>query len=250
MGPHDFSSSVVQIYGFIHKLANITLILQIKLSGMRLKETLSQRFDSEIKNIIFDLGGVLLDIDISRTVEAFRSLNIEGLSVDDIMSCRKELFFALETGDLSPEGFVAGIRECWPASEKIAEEQIWRAWGAVLLDFDLSRFELLVRLKESYRLFLLSNTNLPHRKEYLARFARQSGGRQLESYFERCYYSDEMHLRKPDPAIFREVIRQSGLAPSQTLFIDDNADNLAGARKVGLNTLHITGEIGVTDLFE
>lgn len=217
---------------------------------MRLKKAVAQRFDTEIKNIVFDLGGVLLDIDIARTLDAFRRLDIDGFSVDDIMSCRKEIFLKLETGILSPDGFIAAVREAWPASATIAESDIWQAWNAVLLDFDMSRFDLLDKLKDDYRLFLLSNTNLPHRIEYLARFAAQSGGRPFESYFERCYYSDAMHMRKPDPAIFAEVISQSGLIPSQTLFIDDNADNISGAEKAGLNGLHLTDGTKVTDLFE
>lgn len=192
----------------------------------------------------------MLDIDISRTLDAFARLNIEGFSVEDIMSCRKEIFLNLETGTLSPDGFIAAVRETWPAAAGIAESDIWQAWNAVLLDFDMSRFEMLDKLKDDYRIFLLSNTNMPHRIEYLARFAAQSGGRPLESYFERCYYSDAMHMRKPDPVIFAEVIKQSGLIPSQTLFIDDNADNIAGAEKAGLNGLHLTGGTKVTDLFE
>jgi len=215
---------------------------------MKLKKAVSQHFGSEIKNIIFDLGGVLLDIDVSRTVNAFQRLDIAGLSSDDIISCRKELFFGLETGAISPDEFISAIRESYPASGKIPESEIWRAWNAVLLDFDMSRFEVLDKLKNSYRLFLLSNTNLPHRMEYLDRFVRQSGGRRFESYFERCHYSDEMGMRKPDPAIFREVISADGLSPAHTLFIDDNADNIAGAEKAGLCGLHLTGE--VTDLFE
>ncbi len=215
---------------------------------MKLKKAVSQRFDSEIKNIIFDLGGVLLDIDVSRTVDAFRSLNIAGFSADDIISCHKEFFFNIETGAISPDEFISAVRESYPASAHIPESEIWRAWNAVLLDFDMSRFEVLDKLKNDYRLFLLSNTNLPHRTEYLDRFVRQSGGRRFESYFERCHYSDEMGMRKPDPSIFREVISADGLSPAHTLFIDDNADNITGAEKAGIFGLHLTGE--VSDLFE
>ncbi len=215
---------------------------------MKLKEAVSQRFEAEIKNLVFDLGGVLLDIDVSRTLAAFERLDIDGFSVDDIISCRKDIFFRLETGALSPEGLMAAIRETWPASRNIPDNDIWQAWNAVLLDFDMSRFDMLDRLKDNYRIFLLSNTNLPHRIEYTGRFAARSGGRPFESYFEKCYYSDEMGLRKPDPAIFREVIHRSGLVPSQTLFIDDNADNTAGAQTTGLNVFRITEGVEVTDL--
>ena len=114
---------------------------------MKLKEAVSQRFEAEIKNIVFDLGGVLLDIDVSRTLAAFERLDIDGFSVDDIISCRKDIFFRLETGALSPEGFMAAIRETWPASRNIPDNDIWQAWNAVLLDFDMSRFDILDRLK-------------------------------------------------------------------------------------------------------
>ena len=202
----------------------------------------------EIKNLIFDLGNVLMDIDIRKTLEAFRTLHIDGLQEADIHPHQKDFFLQLELGTITPDEFIEAIRRAYPDARRIDEALIWKAWDALLLDFEPRRFELLKRLAPDYRIFLLSNTNLPHRRTFLEKFKRQIGA-DFESYFEKCYYSDALKMRKPDPAIYRYVLDDAGIRAEETLFIDDNACNLPGAESVGLNTYRLTRDRHVCDLF-
>ena len=119
--------------------------------------------------------------------------------------------------------------------------------GGVLLD--VQRVELLRELGKRCPVYLLSNTNLPHRIRFRESFRERFGG-SFDELFVRCFYSDELHLRKPDPEIYRSVARQIGTPPGKLLFIDDNAANVSAARGEGWQACHLTGGITVTDLFE
>lgn len=205
---------------------------------------------SSVDTIIFDLGGVLLDIDISLTISAFEQLGISGLAKEDIHPHQKDFFLALELGTISNSQFIEKLKATYPGAASISDKTLWEAWNALLLDFDMKRFELLDSLRQQYRIYLLSNTNLPHRIHYLAGFLKQSKGREFGSYFHKCFYSDEMKLRKPDIAIYQQVIRETGLTPSRALFIDDNSCNFEGAIAAGLNCHHLTAGQTIEELFQ
>lgn len=210
-------------------------------------------FATDIRNLIFDFGGVLLDIDIQRTITAFQKLGLTDLHHEEIHPQNRGIFLELELGQLTTAEFVAQLQQCVPSGQrKPSAEELLVAWNALLLDYDWRRFELLDALRQSgYRLFLLSNTNQPHRECFVERFNRENpAGRTFESYFEECFYSDAMHLRKPDEAIYRAVLEQAGLEPGQTLFIDDNRPNTEGAERVGMRTVHLASPRTVLDLFE
>ena len=121
--------------------------------------------------------------------------------------------------------------------------------NAMLMPFDAQRVELLRELGKRCPVYLLSNTNLPHRIRFRESFRERFGG-SFDELFVRCFYSDELHLRKPDPEIYRSVARQIGTPPGKLLFIDDNAANVSAARGEGWQACHLTGGITVTDLFE
>ncbi len=210
-------------------------------------------FATDIQNLIFDFGGVLLDIDIQRTVRAFQQLGLTGLRNEEIHPHNSGIFLELELGQLTTAEFVERLQQCVPNGwRKPSAEELLAAWNALLLDYDWRRFELLDNLKRSgYRLFLLSNTNLPHRECFVERFNRENPtGRTFESYFEVCFYSDAMHLRKPDEAIYRAVLEQAEIDPAHTLFIDDNRPNTEGAERLGIRTVHLASPLTVLDLFE
>lgn len=210
---------------------------------------LKKDFPSEIKDIIFDLGGVLLDIDLQKTVDAFERLHIRGLRPEDIHPRQKRFFLDLELGLISEKDFIREIRTAYPDAARIPEEEIWAAWNALLGGFDPQRFALLRRLQPRYRLYLLSNTNLPHRLCYLQRFREQTG-EDFESFFTKCYYSDVLKMRKPDVRIYRHVIEDAGLVPGETLFIDDNACNFSGACEAGLHTFLLRKNQPLAAIFE
>ena len=128
-------------------------------------------------------------------------------------------------------------------------EEVYVQGFSSSMPFDVQRVELLRELGKRCPVYLLSNTNLPHRIRFRESFRERFGG-SFDELFVRCFYSDELHLRKPDPEIYRSVARQIGTPPGKLLFIDDNAANVSAARGEGWQACHLTGGITVTDLFE
>lgn len=218
---------------------------------MQVKPTIA----TAIRNVIFDLGGVLLDIDVRKTIEAFTRLNLVGFKARELHPDNNGIFLQLETGAITQEQFITTLQSYAkprPGEPVPTPQQILDAWNALLLEVDWSRFELLDELRQSgYRVFLLSNTNRPHREQFMTTF--RSGnptGREFEDYFDGCYYSDVMRLRKPDPAIYRAVLSDAGLTAAETLFIDDNQPNTDAAARVGIQVYHLRSPKTIFDLFE
>lgn len=212
---------------------------------MRIKSSNNQK----IKNIIFDYGNVLLDIDVKLTVKALRQLGLSEFNPNDIHPNNTDIFLDLELGNISTPEFLDYLRKMAPG-KNISDVELHYAWNMLIKPFDFSRFELLDKLREHYNIYLLTNTNLPHREYLVQKFnAENPANRDFESYFDKCFYSDAMHLRKPDIEIYKQVIEQTGIQAEQTLFIDDNAPNLEGAKLLGINTDHLVAPETVLDLF-
>lgn len=209
---------------------------------------LIDKFPDNINNIIFDFGGVIMDINIGKTINAFASLNI-GLKAEDIISSHKSFLYDLEVGNSTPEEFINIIYKEYPAASNVSDKLIWDAWNALITLYDPERIAMLERLKKEYNLYLLSNTNFPHRVKFKETYRRQFG-ENLEDLFIECFYSDEMHLRKPDPEIYNQVIKTARINPETTLFIDDNEANITSAIGVGLQGYYLAGKEKITDLFE
>ncbi len=189
-----------------------------------------------IRNIIFDLGGVILNIDPQLTVEAFRNLGWSDLYDPGNMNLTKELFFNFERGDSSPEAFRDRIRQRIEIKREDAE--IDEAWSAMILDIPAERVRYLEELKKSYRIFLLSNTNEIHRIKFHRTF-EASFGYSFYDLFEHSFYSHEMGMRKPDPQIYLKALNEAGIVPGETLFIDDMEVNVEVAISTGMKGLHI-----------
>lgn len=225
-------------------MKNIIYIRTLKKIEMKLVD----KFPVGIKNIIFDFGGVIMDINISKTITAFTDLKIKGLNAEDIISSHKQFLHNLEIGTITPDEFINCIYEEYPAASSVSDKLIWNAWNSLLQPYDEKRIEMVNRLKDYYNLYLLSNTNFPHRVKFKEIYRRQFG-ENLEDLFIECFYSDEMHLRKPDPEIYRQVVEKARIDPHVTLFIDDNEMNIKSAEKFGLKVYHLTGGEKITDLF-
>ena len=198
-----------------------------------------------IKNIIFDLGGVVLDIDFALTNKAFEELGLKGFSNHITQHHITPLFEDYETGKIDDAAFIKGVQEL--SGLPLTEAQIINAWNALLLEFLPARVAFLEKLKTKYRLFLLSNTNSLHLREFNERLKKMSG-LYLEDIFEKTYYSHAVGLRKPHAEIYQLVIEENGLIPSETLFIDDTASNFSGAEQVGLKVLHLKPPMTILDL--
>lgn len=201
----------------------------------------------EIKNIIFDLGGVILNIDYNRTIESFKSLGIPGFEMLFTQAKQENLFDKYETGEINSSDFLKGLKHKMP--NEITEEHIKTAWNAMLLDLPSQRLDLLERLKAKYNTALLSNTNEIHLDAFHQIIKKENSIEALTPFFQKVYYSCRMGLRKPDPAIFTFVCNEQGYNPENTLFIDDSIQHVEGARKAGLKALHLDG-FSINDLFD
>jgi glucose-1-phosphatase len=191
------------------------------------------------RNLIFDLGGVLFNIDYDAPIESFRKLSGLAEPLAFNQQAQAPLFDALETGKLSVEAFRAALRSTYAIKPTVTDPMLDSAWNAILLDFPAERLTLLRTLRRSgFQLFLLSNTNALHREAFDAILYRDHGlSDGLLSLFDRVYYSHEIGLRKPDIAIFRKALTDNQLVPTETLFIDDSPQHVLAARAVGLGAI-------------
>jgi putative hydrolase of the HAD superfamily len=190
-----------------------------------------------IKNIIFDLGGVLLNIDTGKTNIAFEKLGIVDFKKNYSLHKADTLFDDLETGRISEQLFYEGIRNISKAP--LTDNEIKNAWNALLLDFRINSLQHLEKLANNYKLFLLSNTNQIHHTAFSNRFTKQTGKQNFDDYFTKAYYSHVIGLRKPEQEIYNFVLKDAGIKPAETLFIDDLLKNIEAAALVGINTHHL-----------
>jgi putative hydrolase of the HAD superfamily len=202
----------------------------------------------EIKNIIFDLGGVIINIDFNLTINAFKKLGIRNFEKAYSKLKQSDLFDQFEVGKISPNEFRNQLIKF--SSQDISADQVDTAWNALLLDIPIERFELLEKHKKNYRLFVLSNTNEIHLQEFNAIVKRASGHTNLAYFFDRVYYSHEIGFRKPNEKAFEWVLRQNSLLPNETLFIDDLEPNIKAASSMGIHTLHLTHQLTINQVFD
>ncbi|MFZ6000023.1 MAG: HAD family hydrolase [Bacteroidota bacterium] len=196
-----------------------------------------QTIDPSIRHLIFDLGGVIINLAPTNTVNAFATLS--GLSADDVFKLytQQPVFHDYEKGLLTDAEFRVALRTYFAADA--TDDQLDACWNAMLLDIPIERIQLLKRLRSKYSLFLLSNTNNIHLQCFNGTVHNLTQQPSLDSLFDRAYYSHEMKMRKPDTEIYEYVLKQHNLAPHETLFLDDNLSNLEGAQKVGIKTFHV-----------
>ncbi|MFT6717816.1 MAG: FMN phosphatase YigB (HAD superfamily) [Sphingobacteriales bacterium] len=189
-------------------------------------------FKLSMKNIIFDLGGVILNIDYFKTSDAFKALG--GVQFDAIYSQAQQnhLFDDFETGTISEKVFFDELNTLLGGG--YAQKALINAWNAMLLDFPLNRIEKLEQLGQKYRIFLLSNTNETHLAAFKTIAEKSVGYSRFVRCFEQVFYSHEIGARKPNPHAFWHVLNAGELNPAETLFIDDSAQHLLGAKECGI----------------
>jgi len=199
-----------------------------------------------IKNIIFDLGGVFLNINFAKTEAAFAQLGVTNFNSYITQHSITDLFELLETGKISPEEFYEGFRK--KSASILSDEQIANAWNALLLDFPPERIAWLDVVRKKYNVFLYSNTNQIHYDAFTEMFKAQTGLPDFNSYFIKAWYSHELGLRKPYPASYLHILNEQHLNATETLFIDDTLKNIEGAKEAGLQTIHLIHPNTVLDL--
>jgi putative hydrolase of the HAD superfamily len=193
--------------------------------------------NNSIRNLIFDLGGVILDLSVESTLDEFS--RISGFPKDkvkQIFSTSPE-FNVYEKGGMNDLQFRAFISQTY--APHATDEQIDKAWNTMLKGLPTIKLDLLTSLKNYYRLFLLSNTNGIH-LDYINRNLLPSSAKSLDDYFHVAYYSHRMLKRKPDAEIYEQVLAENNLKASETLFLDDNLSNIEAAKALGIQTVHVT----------
>ncbi len=191
----------------------------------------------QTKNIIFDLGVVILDVNYNLTAAAFKKLGLVDFDEHYSKIKQDNFFDRFETGHMSDEEFRDTVRKHIP--HPVTDEQIDEAWNAMLLEVADETFELLENIGKQKRIFLLSNTNSIHIKAFTKIIEKQYGFSKFESLFEKTYYSCNIGMRKPNAEIFDYVVKANNLNITETLFIDDSPQHVEGARKYGLTALHL-----------
>lgn len=201
-----------------------------------------------IKNLLLDMGGVILDVSYQRVIETFKSYGIENFDKVYTQAKQVEIIDLFEEGKCSAEEFRDGVRKL--VGKELSDEQIDKAWFSMILEIPRDVIQLLGVLKLKYRLFLFSNTNVLHIEYLKKEFERQLGFDLFNCVFDKAFFSNEIHHRKPHPESFKYVLEQAGIEAKETLFIDDSKQHLEGASKVGLNTYWLTNGETLIDLYD
>ena len=198
-----------------------------------------------IKNIIFDLGGVIINLDNQRTEDAFTSLGVKDIRSYFGHGHASSFFKEYEVGGISDQQFIESIRQLTGIT--VPDQAIVDGWNALLLDFPPERIQLLKNLRNTYRTFLFSNTNALHLAALQQIYVNTFGGGSLEDHFEKTYYSHLLGMRKPDIASFEYILKENQLDPAETMFVDDAIINVEGAEKAGLRGLFLRPGVTLLD---
>ncbi len=189
-----------------------------------------------IRNLIFDLGGVIVELDKQSCIDSFREIGFDdfGRIINEYV--QDGFFLDFEKGKIDSDEFREIIRK--EINGNVSDEQINSAMASFLPGIPKERLDAIYLYKDSYRVFLLSNTNPIAISIVKSMF--EVSGRKMEDYFEKMFLSYEMKLTKPDEEIFRKVLSDVSITPEETLFIDDSKANLDAAEKLGIKTALIT----------
>lgn len=190
--------------------------------------------EGKIKNVIFDFGGVIINLMRNRCIDAFEQLGLANLREQLVGSAPHwDLFTQLELGTISPAEFRDGIRQL--SEQELTDEAIDTAWIAMLGDVSAEKLELLLALRQRYTIYLLSNTNVIH-WEWAERNSFTYKNYRAADFFKRIYLSFQIHQLKPDAGIFEYVLQDAGIRPEETFFIDDSLPNCRTAESLGIQT--------------
>ena len=186
-----------------------------------------------IKNILFDLGGVLYHIDYELTIKAFEKLGTKNFHEHFSQQQQNNLFDRLETGKVSDEDFIREMKVLLPHCNR---EEIINAWNALLIELPQENIRLLQDLSKQYRLFLLSNTNSIHINRINKLLYKDYNLKSLDPLFDKVYLSHQIGMRKPNSETFEWVLKDAGILAQETLFIDDSIQHIESANLLGIQT--------------
>jgi len=200
-----------------------------------------------VKNIIFDFGGVIIDVDEQLTINEFAKLGAADISRaagNEFI----ELVRKFEKGIFTPDIFRNKLRDYLDLSA--TDQEIDDAWNALLFDIPAERIEVIEKVKKNYNIFLLSNSNEIHYDLYVRDLQLRFGYNEFDELFHQAYFSFDLHLSKPNSEIYEFVLYQEGLKPEETLFIDDKEENIKAAAKLGIQTYKLNKPERIRDIFK
>jgi FMN phosphatase YigB (HAD superfamily) len=199
----------------------------------------------DIKNILFDLGGVILDINVQSTLQKFYELGFPAQLLQYPYNMQTDLFFKYETGKISTTEFRNEMRRV--AAIRATDEALDEAWNAMIVRIPVERTRLLGKLAAHYDLYMLSNTSPLHAPVFEKMYLDVSGI-SMREVFTKIYYSFEIGWHKPDLEAWEFVIEDSGIIPEETLFLDDNIHNIKASQELGFRAIHIHERTSLTEL--
>jgi len=204
--------------------------------------------NAKIKNIIFDLGAVVLNIDYNGPEKLLRQMGFDNFSTYYSKARQSSLFDDFEKGIISPAAFRLKFIEY--TGFDLSDDTIDRIWNSMILDFPEDRMALLIELKNHYNTYLLSNTNKIHYDFYTKQLADEHKGLSWKELFHKTFFSHEMGLKKPNQEIYLKVLSTAGIKAEESLFIDDLFTNIEAAQQCGIHTLWLKEGMNLMDVFE
>ncbi len=202
---------------------------------------------STIKNIIFDFGGVIIDIDPNAVVN-----NLKDNGFTDFQRLKEPEFVNIlnqfEKGIIRAETFRKKV--CSFLNMPLNKNKFDDIWNSMLYDIPERRINLIKNLKPNYHVYLMSNSNEIHYDMFVRDLQLRFGYREFDNLFDKSFFSFDLHLMKPDPDVFTYIFDHYDLKPEETLFIDDTPENILSAQKMGMLTYHLLRGSRVVNLFE
>lgn len=192
---------------------------------------------SSLKNILFDMGGVIIDLNVNATLEAFYNMGFPSEFLNYPVNYNTDIFYKYETGKMTTGEFRNAMRKATGVDfeDKVFDD----AWGAMLVDIPASRIERIKKLAAKYDLYILSNTSELHTPVFESLFL-QNGGISMRDLFIQRFYSNEIGSHKPNEESYRYVLDHANIKAGETLFLDDNIHNIKAAQELGFNAIHIS----------
>lgn len=201
-----------------------------------------------IQNILFDFGGVIIDIDFNKTIRAFAELGAVEFETRYSKATQSNIFDRLDTGRISEWEFVHNMKELLP--DNVTDDLVIEAWNEIIIGIPPRRIEMLEAVRNNYSTLLLSNTNTIHYKLYTPQLEKSFGYKTLEELFDAVYLSFELGMRKPDRDIFDYVFASRKISRESTLFIDDSKHIIDAAKSYGIRAFWLQDGMDVCDLFD
>lgn len=201
----------------------------------------------KFKAIIFDFGNVIIDIDVPRTFQNFSKLTNKKPELVEQLFAENQIFMRYETGKFDDIEFREVVRQT--LGFPLSDYEVDLAWNSLLLEIPKRRIELLLKLREKYPVYLLSNTNNIHIKQSEKYIKKTFGFSNLKELFDEAFLSYEIGLWKPDNSFYKHVLRKIGCEPNEVLFLDDNQKNVESSREIGINTIHVEPPKCITEYF-